>query len=118
MSSRISTYDNEGLPLHLMAGLPVYVLWLIWQIVVSNLLTIKTILTNDVSPSMFRVKTGKMSEAGVVLYANSITLTPGTVTVKIMRGGLMVHALTTAMADDVKSDEMGEKIRKIDREKK
>lgn len=118
MSSRISSHDDEGLPLHLLAGLPVYVLWLVWQIIVSNLLTIKTIFTNDVSPSMFRVKTGKMSEAGLVLYANSITLTPGTVTVKIMRGGLLVHALTTAMADDVKSDEMGKKIRKIDREVK
>jgi multicomponent Na+:H+ antiporter subunit E len=64
---------------------------------------------------MFRVRAGKMSEAGLVLYANSITLTPGTVTIKMMRGGLLIHALTPAMADDVKSDAMGAKIRKIDR---
>jgi multicomponent Na+:H+ antiporter subunit E len=115
MSSRISTYDDEGLPLHLMIGLPGYVIWLIWQIVIANWLTIKTIFSNNVSPSLFRVRAGKMSEAGLVLYANSITLTPGTVTIKMMRGGLLIHALTPAMADDVKSDAMGAKIRKIDR---
>jgi multicomponent Na+:H+ antiporter subunit E len=115
MSSRISTYDDEGLPLHLMIGLPGYVIWLIWQIVIANWLTIKTIFSNNVSPSMFRVRAGKMSEAGLVLYANSITLTPGTVTIKMMRGGLLIHALTPAMADDVKSDAMGEMIRKLDR---
>ncbi len=64
---------------------------------------------------MFRIRSGKMSEAGLVLYANSITLTPGTVTIKMMRGGFLVHALTPAMADDVKSDAMGAKIRQIDR---
>lgn len=116
MSSRIKSYDNEGLPLHLIGGLPIYLIWLIWQIVLANWFTIKTIFTNDVSPSMFRVKTGKITEAGLVLYANSITLTPGTVTIKMMRGGFLVHALTLAMADDVKSDAMGAKIRQIDRD--
>jgi hypothetical protein len=32
-----------------------------------------------------------------------------------MRGGLLIHALTPGMADDVKSDVMGEMIRKLDR---
>lgn len=115
MSSRIMTYDDEGLPLHLMTGLPGYILWLVWQIIIANVLTIKAIFSNDISPSMFRIRSGKMSEAGLVLYANSITLTPGTVTIKMMRGGFLVHALTPAMAVDVKSDAMGAKIRQIDR---
>jgi len=49
-----------------------------------------------------------------VLYANSITLTPGTVTVDITNEGFLVHALTNAMADDVKSDDMGKRVRQVD----
>jgi multicomponent Na+:H+ antiporter subunit E len=63
---------------------------------------------------MFRIKTGDMSEAALVLYANSITLTPGTVTVDITNEGFLVHALTNAMADDVKSDDMGKRVRQVD----
>lgn len=114
MSQRMNAIDDEGLPLHLLARLPLYWLWLIYQIILANIQTVKIIITGNVQPCLFRIKTGDMSEAALVLYANSITLTPGTVTVDITKDGFLVHALTTAMADDVKSDEMGIKVRQID----
>lgn len=114
MSHRMNAIDDEGLPLHLMARLPLYWLWLIYQIVLANVQTVKIIITGKVQPRLFQIHTGEMSEAALVLYANSITLTPGTVTVDITKDGFLVHALTTAMADDVKSDEMGQKVRYVD----
>ncbi len=114
MSHRMNAIDDEGLPLHLMARLPVYWVWLIYQIFLSNIQTVKIILTGKFEPRLFHIKTGEMSEAAIVLYANSITLTPGTVTVDITKDGFLVHALTTAMADDVKSDDMGKKVRQVD----
>ncbi len=110
----MNAIDDEGLPLHLMARLPLYWLWLIYQIVLANVQTVKIIITGKVQPRLFQIHTGEMSEAALVLYANSITLTPGTVTVDITKDGFLVHALTTAMADDVKSDEMGQKVRYVD----
>lgn len=114
MSHRMNAIDDEGLPLHLMARLPLYWAWLIFQIFLANMQTVKIIITGKFSPRMFRIKTGDMSEAALVLYANSITLTPGTVTVDITNEGFLVHALTNAMADDVKSDDMGKRVRQVD----
>ena len=50
------------------------------------------------------------TEAGNVTYANSITLTPGTVTTELDGDVLEVHALSSDMADDVKSGVMDKKV--------
>jgi multicomponent Na+:H+ antiporter subunit E len=41
-----------------------------------------------------------------VIYANSITLTPGTVSVELENGSILVHALTKAGADGLSSGDM------------
>ena len=48
--------------------------------------------------------------AGQVTYANSITLTPGTVTIQIDDDNIEIHALTKEMAEDVKSGEMDKRV--------
>ena len=48
---------------------------------------------------MIRVKATQRSELGRVTYANSITLTPGTLTLRIDGRHFVVHALTEAGAD-------------------
>jgi multicomponent Na+:H+ antiporter subunit E len=63
-----------------------------------------------IKPHIFEVRASQVSELGHVIYANSITLTPGTVTVDVDGGVLTVHALTQDSADDVKSGEMDSKV--------
>lgn len=71
-----------------------YLLWLLKEIAVSNFAVTKIIL----SPAMglrqhfFRVPNTQRSELAAAIYANSITLTPGTVTVVIDRHDFWVHA--------------------------
>lgn len=115
MAIQIDATDSEGLPLHLMGGLPLYLVWLSGQILLSDWATMRVILLGGESPKLFHIKTGHMSGAALVLYANSITLTPGTVTVDVTEDGLLVHALTGEMAAEVKNDHMGDWIRKLDR---
>ena len=90
--------DNEGLPLHLLVRLPVYTIWLFKEIIKANIDTAKIIILNDPNPQNFRVKSSQKTEAGRVMYANSITLTPGTVTTQLDEDILEVHALTAEMA--------------------
>jgi len=59
---------------------------------------------------LLRVKGSQKSELGNVIYANSITLTPGTVTVELEEGLLRVHALTTEAAEEVMSGEMDRRV--------
>lgn len=102
--------DEEGLPLHLLIRLPIYTLWLFKEIIKANIDTAKIIILNNPDPQNFRVKSSQKTEAGKVTYANSITLTPGTVTTLLDGDILEVHALSSDMADDVKSGAMDKKV--------
>ena len=109
--------DNEGLPLHLLVRLPVYTIWLFKEIIKANIDTAKIIILNDPNPQNFRVKSSQKTEAGRVMYANSITLTPGTVTTQLDEDILEVHALTAEMAADVKSGQMDKMVTWLERSK-
>ena len=102
--------DEEGLPLHLLIRLPIYTLWLFKEIIKANIDTAKIIIVNNPDPQNFRVKSSQKTEAGKVTYANSITLTPGTVTTVLDGDILEVHALSSDMADDVKSGAMDKRV--------
>ena len=109
--------DEEGLPLHLLIRLPIYTLWLFKEIIKANIDTAKIIIINNPDPQNFRVKSSQKTEAGKVTYANSITLTPGTVTTVLDGDILEVHALSSDMADDVKSGVMDKKVSWLERNK-
>ena len=102
--------DEEGLPLHLLIRLPIYTVWLFKEIIKANIDTAKIIILNNPDPQNFRVKSSQKTEAGKVTYANSITLTPGTVSTVLDGDILEVHALSSDMADDVKSGVMDKKV--------
>jgi multicomponent Na+:H+ antiporter subunit E len=106
MSHRIGGSDEEGFPLHLIPRLPIYWVWLLKEIILSNITTAKTILKRNDDPELFRVPITQKTKAGVATYANSITLTPGTVTVEVNKNSFLVHALTTGFGDDIRSGKM------------
>jgi multicomponent Na+:H+ antiporter subunit E len=67
-----------------------------------------------ISPTLVRVKASQKSAVGVVTYANSITLTPGTVTVEIAQGEFVVHALTREGADSLQEGEMDRRVTRFE----
>ena len=118
LSWRIGASDKEGLPTHLFARLPAYLLWLLREIVMSNIGTAKIILFGGAKPEIFEVPASQRTAAGLATYANSITLTPGTVTIDIDEaygdeGGastFIVHALHGDFGDDVQSGDMDRRV--------
>ena len=98
--------DNETLPIYFFPRLIQYTIWLIKEIFVSNITTAKVILSKSEKPELFSVKATQKTNEGKVTYANSITLTPGTVTTQIKNDIFEVHALTKDFGDDVRSSEM------------
>ena len=85
-------------------------IWLIKEIIVSNITTAKIILTSSENPEIFVVKCTQITPEGKTTYANSITLTPGTVTTNMKDNTLEVHALTSDFGDDVRSGDMDKKV--------
>ena len=116
MSHRLGGSDKEGLPLHMFRKLPAYYIWLIKEIIMSNIATAKTILGKSDAPELFYVPFTQKTEAGVATYANSITLTPGTVTVDIDDNGFLVHALSSDFGDDVRSGDMDRRVTQLEGE--
>ena len=110
ISFKAKFLDSEGFPTHLFFGFPKYIIWLTYEIIKANIDTAKAIINNKIEPQTFYVKSSQKTIAGQVTYANSITLTPGTVTIQIDDNLFEVHALTSEMADDVKSGKMDEKV--------
>ncbi len=115
LADQIGGTDEEGLPLHMMARLPGYILWLLKEIVMSNIATGKLILGGAPKPVVFTTPATQSSAGGLVTYANSITLTPGTVTIEIDGDGtsghsFLVHALDPSFMADVDSGDMDRRV--------
>ena len=109
---RMDVIDHESHPIQLGWRFPVYLIWLLWEIVKANIDVAKRILHPKlpISPTVFTLKPTQPTELGHVIYANSITLTPGTVTLEVNRDELQVHALSQEAADDLAKGEMDRRV--------
>ncbi len=110
VAKRGKLIDDEGLPIFFMPRLLNYLIWLFKEILKSNLSTAKVIINGKVEPETFTVKTSQVTDVAKVTYANSITLTPGTVTTKIQKGVFEVHALNSDFGNDIRNNEMDKKV--------
>jgi len=115
IARRMDVIDHEGLPVQLGPKMILYWGWLMVEIVKANLDVAKCVLfpKKHLRPSLFLSKITQKSDLGRVIYANSVTLTPGTVTVDLHEDNILVHALTIGSADGVKSGEMDQKVTKV-----
>ncbi len=114
IARRMDVVDREGHPIHLVWRALFYWPWLIKEIVVANIDVAKAILGSSIQPSVFDVTASQSSDLGRVIYANSITLTPGTVTIALEKERLTVHGLTRASRDGVESGEMDRRVTKLE----
>jgi multicomponent Na+:H+ antiporter subunit E len=85
---------SEALKLSL-ARLLYYVPWLLWQIIVASLQVAYVVLHPKcpIDPSLLRFKTRLANTSAKVILGNSITLTPGTITLDIEQDEFLVHSL-------------------------
>ena len=108
--------DKEGHPVHLTWKIPIYWLWLLWQILISNIQVAIIILkpTLKISPKIFSIPMNQKNDLDKENYPNSITLTPGTVSVRLDDNGeVLVHSLDKIFADGLKSGVLENKIRSL-----
>ena len=109
---RMGTIDQEAAPFGILLRMLPYAPWLLWQIVKSNLDVARRIVSPGmpIRPHLLKVRAGQHSDLGRVIYANSITLTPGTVTIGMVGDEFTIHALTDEAADDVAAGAMNDRV--------
>lgn len=110
IAKRLEIADHEGHPVHLAPRGFGYFPWLIKEIVVSNIAVAKAIVTGNVRPQVLRVAASQSDELGQTVYANSITLTPGTVSIALENDEITVHALMDDTADGLRTGEMDARV--------
>jgi multicomponent Na+:H+ antiporter subunit E len=110
---RMEVMDREGHPAHLTLAALSYWPWLIKEIWKAGLEVSRIILNPrlPISPTLVRFKPSQESPVGLVTHANSITLTPGTITVQAGRDEFLVHGITRAGAEGCIDSEMDRRVR-------
>ncbi len=113
LAQRMNVIDHESYPVHLSSKLPSLVLYLFKEIIKANIDVSKRILSrkaSSISPQIIEIPQSQKTDLAAVVYANAITLTPGTVTIKLSEKSIMVHALSKEGADELATGAMSEEI--------
>lgn len=116
LAHRMGIVDREGHPIQMIAAVVTYWPWLIKEIAKSAWDVSRIILDPrlPVSPVLVRFRPSQKTQVGLATHANSITLTPGTITVEASEDEFLVHALTRAGGEGVIDSEMDRRVTKVE----
>lgn len=116
LALRAKVIDNDSVPAGLFPGILGYWMWLGGEIGKANIEVIRHALAVEpkLSPKLFLVPNPPKTTVGKATFANSITLTPGTVSLDMRENEILVHSLTEEFADVAAITEMGERVAKIE----
>ena len=112
LALRMDVVDHEGVPLQLGGRFWLYLPWLMKEIFVANVAVAKVILHPKlpIGPITVIFHGSQKTDIGRFIYANSITLTPGTITTGVEGQDFEIHALTYADVDGREEDEMDRRV--------
>ncbi len=109
--------EAVGLRFLLVSGwrFSLYIIWLLFNIIKSNLQVAYLVLhpKMPIQPGLLRFKARLRTNLGQIILANSITLTPGTITVELNEGTYLVHALVPEAAQSLLEAQMQNKLEAI-----
>ena len=116
IAARLDVIDDEAVPLQIKLSYIGYLTWLGKEITKANIDVAKLILDPKlpITPVMVRVPATQATDVGKVIYANSITLTPGTVSVEVLDHEILVHAITREAADGLADGDMDRRVDEIE----
>ena len=92
-----------------------YIPWLIQQILLANIHVVSLVVRRrmPIDPRVVKFKTKLETDISCVTLANSITLTPGTITMDIKDGVFYVHAVSQKVADELNAGDMEDRVAHI-----
>jgi multicomponent Na+:H+ antiporter subunit E len=116
IARRMNVVDRESVPLHLVSRAVWYWPWLLKEIAKAAWDVARLVVHPGlpVEPQLVRFRPSQRTHVGLCTHANSITLTPGTITVEVSGEEMLVHALTTAGAEGVLSGVMDRQVTRFE----
>ncbi|MEQ1782057.1 MAG: Na+/H+ antiporter subunit E [Hyphomonadaceae bacterium] len=112
LAARLRIMGRDASPYHRLPQMLVYLPWLIVEVVKANVAVIARVLgpRHTIDPAVVRMRTSARTDLGRALFANSITLTPGTVTIGVEGDKVMVHALVRDKASVASFEPMDRRV--------
>ena len=112
LTHRLALTNSDLATLRLNLNLPKFLPWLFIEIIKSNLHICRKIMQPrlDIDPRIITIPASEHNHVAKAVYANCITLTPGTYSMDVNTDHIVVHALTSEIANDVQQGEMGKRI--------
>ena len=94
-----------------------YLFWLIFEVAKCNLAVVKLLLARKVqiAQEFIEIPVSTKSDLAQVIFANSITLTPGTVTVETEDNSLLVHVLNSDNSTESELGNMGQRVSSLEK---
>ena len=116
VAARLELSDREGAPWRFVVAVLTYWPWLLKEMLVSGWRVARVIVDPrlPVSPALARFRPLQETTVGIATHANSITLTPGTITVSADHGEFLVHALTRAAGTGLAGSAMDQRVRRLE----
>lgn len=116
IAMRMDVIDHEAVPVHLTLKVILYWPWLFWEIVKANIDVTKRVLgLAKISPTMVRIKATQKTDLGLVIFANSITLTPGTISIDLEEDGhILVHAISRDGTEGLEGGDMDRRVSEME----
>ena len=119
ISARLRLVDEESYPFHLAFQLLGYIPWVIWQVILTNITAARLFLHPKlpIHTHLVHIPVRQRTTLGQVIHANTITITPGTVTLDVRNNEFLVHALTLEAAEEDGSGELDRRVAKLEGQK-
>lgn len=116
--ARMRIFGAGDIPTYIKPRAIIYFCWLIKEVIKSGLsVSIKVWQAMpEIMPVLAWIKTAQKTEEGLTLYANSITLTPGTLCINIEGGMMEIHALSQENMESLNRGYMNNKVKDISRD--
>ncbi|WP_205743196.1 Na+/H+ antiporter subunit E [Halioglobus maricola] len=100
-------FFRHAMPVRSLVRLPALWWWVLGEVIQSSIEVARVVLSPSlpIEPELVELTTQEKTDSGKVILGNSITLSPGTVTIDVDEDRLLVHCLTSASAAGLKSGE-------------
>lgn len=116
LSARMHILDEESYAYHILVRLIGFLPWMLWQVVKSNIYVAKLILSPSlpIRPYLVHIRVRQHTTIGQVIHANTITLTPGTLTLDVRDNSFLVYALTPDIIEESGTEELDQRVAKLE----
>lgn len=108
ITHRMDTIDKETYPAHMNLLLLRFWLFLAREVIFANIDVVKRIFKpgKNISPQLFELPLTLKTDLSRVIYANAITMTPGTVSANLDKKTITIHTLSIESAQDLSNGRM------------